>query len=186
MKVHALVKVFLAMLHCSAFGYLFNFRKFLSFTIMPVYLGGNPRTALPTYPVMCHLPPLFKFDARIFVHFSSSPKFYVFLEQVFSVSKILFLLSDMQKYRPLKVAYSDEDGTASKESETIYWYRVRTLLSLNSILSVVGCTLAALRGEYRGESMLWGLLIFWSRLLWASSFHRKLSIILIIAAKQDC
>ena len=49
--------------------------------------------------------------------------------------------------------YSDEDGTASKESEIVYWSRVRNILTLNSLLSLVGCILTALTGEDRGESI---------------------------------
>lgn len=154
-------------------------RRFIAPRVISYYTEYNMRVC-PRKDTACgnnlaylmFHPPLSKLDARIFVA-PHHRKFHTFSFQ--SRKPCSCLLID--EISTLNVMYSDEDGTASKESETIYWYRVRTLLSWNSVLSLVGCILAALRGEYRGESMIWGLLIFWSRLLWASSPTEKLPVI---------
>ncbi|CAI7643455.1 unnamed protein product [Penicillium glandicola] len=62
--------------------------------------------------------------------------------------------------------YSDKDGTASKESEAVYWDRIRTLRSLNSLLSLLGVGAFTLSGEYSGENKSWDQPVFLTKLLW--------------------
>ena len=65
--------------------------------------------------------------------------------------------------------YSDEDGTASKESEAAYWRRVQVLRSLTSLLSLLGVGAVALSGEYAKDNISWHKPIFLAKLLWARS-----------------
>ena len=64
--------------------------------------------------------------------------------------------------------YSDEDGTATKQSEAIYWDRIRTLCFLNSLLSFLGVGAFTLSDQYARENKSSNQLIFFTKLLWAS------------------
>lgn len=81
-----------------------------------------------------------------------------------------------------KIMYSDEDGTASKESEAIYWDRTRTICSLNSLLSLLGVGAFTLSGEYAKEHKSCNQPIFFAKVLWASSSLRTVPIFLETAA----
>lgn len=75
----------------------------------------------------------------------------------------------------LKSMYSDEDGTALKESEAIYRDRIRTLCSLNSIITFLGVAAFTLSCQYARESKSWNHPIVLAEVLWASSSLRKVT-----------
>ena len=70
--------------------------------------------------------------------------------------------------------YSDEDGTATKQSQAVYDARMRMLLSTTSLLSWLGFGAAILNGEYARENLTFTSslnqlgLLSWSKILWAS------------------
>jgi hypothetical protein len=70
--------------------------------------------------------------------------------------------------------YSDEDGVATKQSQSVYDARIRTLVSTTSLLSWLCFGAALLNGEYSREKLQFSLplkpldLLSWSKFLWAS------------------
>lgn len=82
--------------------------------------------------------------------------------------------------------YSDEDGTATKQSEAIYWDRIRTLCFLNSLLSFLGVGAFTLSDQYARENKSSNQLIFFTKLLWASLSLGNVIIILETAANSVC
>jgi hypothetical protein len=67
--------------------------------------------------------------------------------------------------------YSDEDGTATKQSQAVYDARMRILLPTTSLLSWLGFGAAILNGEYARENLSFtsslnqSSLLCWSRIL---------------------
>jgi hypothetical protein len=64
--------------------------------------------------------------------------------------------------------YSDNDGTASKDSEVAYWARIRSLTVLTSLLSWMGFGAALLSSEYTSMELNVYQPISWIKFLWAS------------------
>jgi len=63
--------------------------------------------------------------------------------------------------------YSDNDGTASKETEEIYQRQKRTLCSVTSLLSALGLAAVIWSGGYGRGNMSWRKPFFVAKLLWA-------------------
>lgn len=64
--------------------------------------------------------------------------------------------------------YSDDDGTASRESEAAYWARIRNLIALTSLLSWMGLGAALLRSDFTIVDFIVYQPTFWAKFLWAS------------------
>lgn len=64
--------------------------------------------------------------------------------------------------------YSDDDGTASRQSEAAYWARIRNLLALTSLLSWMGFGAALLSSNFTIVDFAVYQPIFWAKFLWAS------------------
>ncbi|KAJ5633754.1 P-loop containing nucleoside triphosphate hydrolase protein [Penicillium herquei] len=87
--------------------------------------------------------------------------------------------------------YSDQDGTASEESEAHYQAQIRPLLFLTSVLSFLGFTVAALDGHALAQ-LLWPLLsihslsLYWQThppALWTASLRGSLLGSFIVAVQ---
>ena len=63
--------------------------------------------------------------------------------------------------------YSDNDGTASKESEAIYQNRKRAFCAVTSLLSLIGVTTFALSGGYAKDDLTWRKPFLLAKILWA-------------------
>lgn len=70
--------------------------------------------------------------------------------------------------------YSDEDGSASKQSQAAYNAQIRLLISVTSVLSWLGLAAAVANGEYSPGDLQFSLPLnqlsplSWSKHLWAS------------------